>query len=237
MKNYFETKDYKVTYLGHSAFQVEYKDYVFLFDYTGTVKWDMYEVIETPVDFEKLKDKKVYMFNSHDHFDHYDRDLHSRLDKQSNVLVILGCIKSNNSNTFVMYPRETKIVGDVKVYTADSTDEGVCFLIELDGLIILHGGDNALWSEEDREKYIEEIDYLTSLNLIPDIAFIPVCNFSAKRPEEMTEGAIYAIRKLNPKVVIPMHANGKEYVYTDFKEDALSETITNEIICMKREGE
>lgn len=53
----------KVTYLEHSGFAAEYKEYVLIFDwYRGSLP-------------EFDQQKKIYVFASHSHYDHFNKKI------------------------------------------------------------------------------------------------------------------------------------------------------------------
>ena len=230
---------FKVRYLGHSAFLVEIDSCYLMFDYAGSTGDSGFNVNQANINFGDYIDKPLYMFGSHDHFDHYNRELHKKASSYDNIITILGDVESNFKNTVTMSPRESKRIGGVTIYTGASTDLGVCFLIDLGKFVIFHSGDNADWGDDNpmNKVYYEEINYFSNINLKVDLAFIPICNFFGDRPENMTKGAIYAIEKLNPEYVLPMHGGGNEYLYKDFAEDAKKFGIDNKIVCMKKIGD
>lgn len=66
----------KITYIGHSGFFVEMEDACFLFDYyKGTIP-------------ETDGNKKMYVFVSHRHHDHYNEEIF-RLQENSGIYNIL----------------------------------------------------------------------------------------------------------------------------------------------------
>jgi len=231
---------FKVKYLGHSSFLVETDKCYLMFDYTGSVNEDEYEIMQADINFDDFKDKRLYMFQSHDHFDHYNKVLHEKISKYDNIVTILGDIKSKLKNTISMTAYDINdINNEIRVYAGRSTDLGVCFLIDLDGFVIFHSGDNADWGDgvPNNAIYYEEIDFFSNIDLKVDLVFIPICNFFGERPNDMTKGAIYAIEKLNPDYVFPMHGDGREQLYSDFADDAKKAGIKNKIICMKKIGD
>jgi len=214
-----------ITYLGHSAFIVQSDRRVLIFDPTA------------PLNFGQFGGLPVICFASHSHNDHYGQVLHDGSQSYENVRWILGDIKSKLPRTVIMKGRESRELDGVTIRTAGSTDAGVCFLVETDGLCLFHAGDNADWGDPGDEKaYHKEIDYLVRLGKSIDAAFLPVCTFSGQRPPRMTVGALYAMEALQPKLVIPMHGNGRENLYREFAQDAAAKGFTN-IHCFQREGE
>ena len=68
----------KITYIGHSGFAVELEDKILLFDYYKG---------ELPV---LDRSKRLYVFVSHRHGDHYNREILSFREKRENVTYIFS---------------------------------------------------------------------------------------------------------------------------------------------------
>jgi len=221
-----------VTYLGHSAWIVETPDLIYVFDYDKTPRENRL------VDLDKLQAKPVYFFASHTHGDHYSARLNEAVSQRANMKFITGGFKSRFSNSIAVYPRESIKVSDISVTTAASTDIGVCYLVERPGLTVFHSGDLANWpdNEDTPVDYFEEIDYIASRAGAVDIAFIPVTTFDWYQDKCLLDGAVYAIKKLNPSFVFPMHGNGREDLYRKFAKYASDNGVTNSIICMESPG-
>jgi hypothetical protein len=60
--------------------------------------------------------------------------------------------------------------------------------------------------------------YLGSLGVRIDAAFLAVMTFSGIIQKTMVKAARYFMDSLDPRFFIPMHANGKEYLYKEFKD-------------------
>ena len=214
-----------ITYLGHSAFLVKTERRYLLFDPIA------------PLDFAQFGDLPVTCFASHAHHDHYSQALHEASQSFANVSWILGDIKSRLPRATVMKGRESRRLEGLAIHSAGSTDAGVCFLVEADGHCLFHAGDNADWGDPGDEKtYHREIDYLAKLGKAVDAAFLPVCTFSGQRPVRMTAGIFYAMDALRPRLTIPMHGNGREYLYREFAREAEEKGYHN-IHCFQQEGE
>ena len=221
-----------VTYLGHSAWIVESPDEILVFDY------DKPPSEGSPLDLNKLQGKPVYFFSSHRHGDHYNAHLNEAVSRYANMKYITGGFKSKYNNSMAIQPRQSLELPGVSVTTADSTDAGVCFLVQTSGLTVFHSGDLANWPDNDDTpvNYFKEIDYIASKAKYVGIAFIPVTTFDWYQDPCLLEGAVYAIRKLNPAFVFPMHANGREDLYQSFAKYAAENGVTNTIICMEKFG-
>jgi L-ascorbate metabolism protein UlaG (beta-lactamase superfamily) len=218
-----------VYYLGHSAWVVETDKFYLLFDIQNENIGNGMKLSEGYVDLQLLKDKQVYIFFSHGHHDHCSPSLHDDSKKTGIGTVLQGD---------VLKPGEKYALGNVTVYTAASTDAGVCFFVQADDTGIFFAGDHADWGDGDSANriYYEEIDNIAGLGLQTDMAFIPVCTYSGRRPADMTKGAVYAMEKLRPAVTFPMHGNGREHLYQEFEMDLRKAGNGAKVVCAKGKG-
>ena len=165
----------RVTYIKHSGVLVETDSRYLLFDY-----WEG----EIPV-LDSGKD--LYIFSSHIHHDHYTKDIFKLENSCINVDYILSFDIKDAVNDWrmaehvtFMDPDETRKVRDLQVKALLSTDEGVAFLVKVDGMTIYHAGDLHWWywpqdPEDDNEgrrknNYLHEIKKLEGENI--DISFV-----------------------------------------------------------------
>ena len=222
-----------VTYLGHSAWIVDSPDSIYIFDY------DKPPGKNNNLDLNKLQGKPVYFFASHVHGDHYSARLSGAVAQYANMTFITGGFRSKNKNDISIMPRQSLAISGVSVATAASTDAGVCFLVQKPGLTVFHSGDLANWPDNDETPvdYFREIDYIAALADATDIAFIPVTTFAGLQDTCLLEGAAYAVKKLNPRYVFPMHANGREGLYKTFAAYASDNGVSNTVICMEQPGD
>jgi L-ascorbate metabolism protein UlaG (beta-lactamase superfamily) len=169
------SKQCKVTYIRHSGVLVETSEHYLLFDY-----WEG----EIP-SLDSGKD--LYIFSSHVHRDHFTKEIFKLENSCVRVAYILSSdIKHAKrewvkaENVIFVDPDETRQVGDLQVTTFRSTDEGVAFLVKVDGLTIYHAGDLHWWywpqdPEEDnmgrrKNNYLREIEKLSGESI--DISFV-----------------------------------------------------------------
>ena len=217
-------KKYIVKYYGHSAYSVETKNYYLFFDYVGDaeelINDTLLSVSQSKVDFDKIK-KPIVMFNSHTHFDHYNRKLNEELSLNENIYTIVGGYVDKLKNTTYLLPGDSINIKGIQINAEISTDIGVCYLIEVDGILIYYAGDNIDWGGKDTL-----VMYLTSMynlsevidNRTLDIAFVPVCNYSGQMYESITDSAMYICREFGAKEVYPMHSKENNLPYTKFKK-------------------
>ena len=124
----------RVTYIGHSGFSVELESHILLFDY--------YE--GTMPEFDPAK--KLLVFASHSHPDHFNREILKLADVYPDVEYIFPkdiriAKKEQRESEHFMRKRDEITVGDTKVKSLCSTDEGVAFLVRCEDRIIYHAGD------------------------------------------------------------------------------------------------
>lgn len=190
----------KVTYLRHSGFVVEYKDLVLIFDYyKGTLP------VFSP-------NQKIYVFASHRHHDHFQKDIFQWTKSYPGMKYILSDDieeKGPKDQTFYIGPREKMAVDDLEIQTFRSTDEGVAFLIKGKGNVLYHAGDLNWWHWEEesdvynemmRRRYQHEIGKIGSEKI--DIAFVPL---DPRQEKQELWGLDYFMKHTNTERVFPMH--------------------------------
>ena len=162
----------KITYLGHSGFSVEFEDRMLVFDY--------YEGTLPPAD----KEKRLYVFASHSHEDHFQEKIFEWEEQGYDVTYILSSDIRPRGRAEKMLsagPRRTFDVDDMQVKTLRSTDKGVAFFVYVKGKRIYHAGDLNWWHWEEesaafnemmKRKYQYEIDRIGDLPV--DVAFVPL---------------------------------------------------------------
>lgn len=214
----------RIGYLGHSGWIIKTQNCLLIFDYTRRDN--------NIVDPDNFKDEKVYVFASHAHVDHFDEVIYEWRGHVKDIKYILGMPNDIHRTNDCLYLQkdENVLLNDIEIYTLTSTDDGVGFMVKLDGLSIVHLGDHAKWCQEAREDYKDAIDKIAK-NGQADIVFAPIAKGSGVRVKEITEGVVYAAKKLNAKYLFPMHGGGKEYLYREFAEEIKDSVGETKIVC------
>ena len=191
-----------IAYINHSGFAVETETCYILFDYFNG---------KLP-EFEG--NKPIYIFSSHSHHDHFNRELFNVFDDNKVKYILSNDIKKKIKNihqpniTFV-YPRKEYEVDNLKIKTLKSTDLGVAFIVEVDGKKIYHSGDlNCwLWAEESKQynknmkiNFEKEIDSIKGEKF--DIAFIPL---DPRQEIYYDIGINYILENCEIENLFPMH--------------------------------
>lgn len=199
----------KITYLDHSGFVVEYKEYVLIFDwYRGKLP-----------KFEPSKN--IYVFASHSHYDHFNKKVFEWKKEYPDIQYILSAditgIRDMENICYVTADREYEI-GSLRICTLRSTDAGVAFLVYAGNQIIYHAGDLNWWhwEEEDdaynrmmRGDYQKEIETLAGEKI--DLAFVVL---DPRQEEQFYWGFDWYMRHTDTKIVFPMHM-WKQYEVQD----------------------
>lgn len=188
------------TYLEHSAFLLETEQTMLLFDYTG----------------EKLHlsdDKDLVVLVSHHHGDHFTPEIFSYAKRSGRTRFILSTdINARHVPKDVeaswMGPHEQLLLGELEVHTLQSTDEGVAFVLTVEGRTIYFAADLNNWHwEGESDEYNRQMDiaYKEELKLLPeklDLAFVPV---DPRLGAYYSLGAKDLLMATNVRTLIPMH--------------------------------
>lgn len=168
------------------------------------------------------------VFTSHEHADHYSQAIFNWSKISKNINYILGWKPDGEHSYVCMAPREEKRIEGLEILTVKSTDAGVEFLVKVDGLVIFHGGDHAYWGGSINS-FAQEIDSLVEAGDEFDIVFLALATGTGQRSESLTKGIYYAIGKIQPKVMFPMHAGGSEYLYKEVAQEAQKKKFRTQV--------
>lgn len=229
-----------ITHLFHSGFAVETATHFLIFDYYQPSQGKTTTIEEGIITSDYLKTKKnILVFVSHNHGDHFDpRILEWAKDNPAITYIFSSDVTVSKASltSYTLSAYETVKVGQVFIQTFGSTDQGISFHLELDGLKIFHAGDLNWWhwsGESPHEQSLAaatfkaEMEKLTAQNLSIDIAFFPI----DRRMEEFYSiGAEYFADKLRPSLLVPMHFGNDFTATTAFAEKAKGLNIPTVII-------
>lgn len=200
----------KVIYLGHSGFLVETRRAYYLFDYIrGTVP-------------KLTPGKPLYVFASHSHGDHFSQEIFCESDiPLADGYILSYDIRRKFRKSSESWPEDRKerifwarpgtgiVMEGCRVLPLKSTDLGVAYLVEEDGLSIYHAGDlnwwhweeeAAAWNRNMEVNYKREIDRLAGRKI--DVAFVPL---DPRLGEAYWYGLDYFLRTVSVSCVFPMH--------------------------------
>lgn len=208
----------KVSYLGHSGVAVEIEDTLLIFDYYIDVCEGETRSLSTGViEPSEIQDKKVIVFSSHKHPDHFNPVILSWKEKIPDIRYFLSSDipkKVLREWTHTLKPNQKYEEGNLRIRTFKSTDEGVAFLVNIKGISIYHAGDLNWWHWDEEPKawnnnmaarFKEKVSLIREFPI--DIAFL-----TADPRQEASElwGISYFLEQANVKIAFPMHF-GEDY--------------------------
>ena len=202
----------RVTFLAHSGFFLELETASLLFD------WCKGELPPLP------EDRPILVFASHRHEDHFNPAIFSLAEGGRDVRFLLGkdirlternrarwdlsddaaarCLALGGGETVSPIP-------GVTVETLPSTDEGVAFLVSLEGKTLFHAGDLNWWHWEGEDKAWNrnmEINFKRYCEPLRgrhmDLAMFPI---DPRLGEDGFRGARYFLELTDTACLLPMH--------------------------------
>jgi len=205
----------KITHLFHSGYAVETTEHFLIFDYYQPVLKENDGIANGIITGNYLKNKKnVLVFVSHNHADHFDPIILDWAKDNPAITYILSSDVHTNTNQLhckMLSAYEETAVNQVNIKTFGSTDQGISFFLQVDGLSIFHAGDLNWWhwtGESLAEQRTAELAFKAEIEKIReqitniDIAFFPI----DRRMEEFYSiGAEYFAENCKPKLLVPMH--------------------------------
>lgn len=221
-----------VNCIGHSGFSVESETHMFLFDYSEG---------RLPVVSDK---KKLYVFVSHAHEDHYNPDIFKLKNEHPRVKYILSDDVTRKDaaaygidNCITSYAGlDVKLESRFRLLALPSTDRGVAYLACLNGMNIFHAGDLNLWLWEgmnEREVYDMTVrfkKYTEKLrNFVIHTAFLPL---DRRLGIYSFMGFDYYMKHFRIQHAIPMHFFASSKICEDLICDPISRDYKNKIIRM-----
>ena len=228
-----------VTYYHHSGFSVASDDVLLVFDYwTGKQKKLPENRRITPDFLARFRD--VYVFVSHDHPDHFDEVIYTWEQYAPVTYIVADDMSAEVRGRRMGKGGEMTLSDRVKVKAYGSTDAGVSYLVELDGVKFFHAGDLNFWhwrevstareielADEDFRKEVADIDEKEI-----DWCFFPV---DPRMGMHFDAGANYFMMSAKPRVLVPMHFWGRGDVITEYARRSRSRET--EIIPMTVQGQ
>lgn len=200
----------EITYLYNSGFAIKTKDHFLVFDY----------YIDKPANGKcgleggvigsgELRQDNIMVFVSHAHPDHYNKVIFDWKSKNKDIQYILSDDIRKKEGALMVAPGKEYEVEGIKIKTLRSTDEGVAFLLNIDGVVIYHAGDLNWWHWEEEDPqwnmdiardYKNEIEKMRGETI--DIAFVPV---DPRLEDSCLLGLDYFMRNVGANLAVPMH--------------------------------
>jgi len=236
-------------YLGHSGIAIRSGKNLLIFDY-----WKQQPHAANPSLYngwicpDEIRDLNVYVFVSHSDTDHYDRrifDWQSSIPKLTYVFGFqpeaTAVYRQHNYPLpdYVYVPKDSSVTLDgMNIKTLSSPiDDGAGFYVEVNGIKLFHSGDAVNQSKPLPSDYSRSVDQLAAQVPDLDLAFFPVIGCGMNDMEALNLGTDYFIRKLNPKLIIPIHAGGSAYKYDEWADALKAGGINNNVAILRNPGD
>ena len=212
----------KVWYLDHSAVAVKTEKHLLLIDLAGRALSGQpgEGLAEGCVSPDEIKDEDVLVFVSHEHKDHFDPAIFSLREKLSRVRFVLPeeLDEVYQADLFVSAEEEQckhYALPDCHITTFASTDIGVAYLLEIDGLRIYHAGDLNWWHWEGEDEFNrdQERRYQHQMQLLAqeldgeplDLACVPV---DPRLEGDFLRGLLAFDAAVRAEHILPIHLWG-----------------------------
>lgn len=203
----------KITYLDHSGFAVETANYVLIFDFYRDPAKAMANILRT--------DKRVAVFSSHAHHDHFTKEIAMWNDKvaayilHDDIRAVGGLPSVEGAKVHYVKNLCRYDVQGLIIDTYGSTDEGCSFAVTVDGWRIFHAGDFNWWHwSGDTAENIAEAERLFRAELAHivgqslDVAFFPVDSRLAEHSDRGIKAFSAAVQV---GMFVTMHHNGEAW--------------------------
>jgi L-ascorbate metabolism protein UlaG (beta-lactamase superfamily) len=243
----------QVIFLHHSSFLVEVDDRVLIFDYFDGERVDGYHFSGRIPTY--APDTKIYMFASHSHRDHFDVDI-LKWDRQyPNIRYVLSrdirispnFLKKNGIDPqirdrvlFVGADQKYELDG-LSITTFRSTDAGVAFHVDVQGVTLFHAGDLNDWVWEGAgdlvngkmtREYRHQIKRLSKLPV--NLAFVPM---DPRLGENQFRGIDFLLRNTDAEFVFPMHMWQDYSGIAEYKRRISNLGMADRIMDIERENQ
>ena len=225
----------KIYYIYHSGFVVETKDHLLVFDYYKEHDRSKENSLLPLLISAKNTKKKVFVFCSHSHGDHFNPVILDWQNYNPDITYILSKdinIESKKSSYVFMDEDDEKEIDHIYIKAYGSTDIGISFLVKIDNLTIFHAGDLNWWHwKEDslEEQQLAELNFKIQIEKLKkegiiDIAFFPV---DPRLEEFYYIGGKYFCEQLHPSLLIPMHFADNPSITKEFSEKMMDINISS----------
>ncbi len=211
----------QVIFIHHSCFLVEVDDKVLIFDYFAGDRINGYTFKGKLPTY--APDTKIYMFASHTHQDHFDMDILRWTNQYENIKYILSKDIRISPNFLAKHGIDSKVrervtfasadhkyeLDDLEITALRSTDAGVAYYVETNGVSIFHAGDLNDWKWEGAgdlingkmtREYRHQIKKLSGKPI--NIAFVPM---DPRQKADMFNGIDFFLRNTDAEFIFPMH--------------------------------
>ena len=215
----------EIYHLFHSGVAVKLADKLLIFDYyNDTPANDKRNLANGVIAKDLLEEEdNVFVFVTHSHHDHLNRVIFEWEEYNQNINYIVSSdvrLERNQNNYYQLKQYQSLELSDLNIESYGTTDQGLSYYIETNGINIFHSGDLNWWhwnkfSPEERK--VEERDFKAEVERFKDkeidIAFVPV---DPRLEEHYYLAGEYFAKTVQPKLLVPIHFSNNYYITKDF---------------------
>lgn len=208
-------------YIYHSGFGIEAEGVTVIIDYYKDSSEDM---PGRGIVHDGLLQRPgiLYVLASHFHPDHFNREVLSWRQVRPDIRYvfskdILKHRRAQAEEATYLAKGDTFSDGNIHIRAFGSTDVGISFLIDLQGVRLFHAGDlnNWHWCEESTPEevrkaegdFLAELKYLRQNACETDVALFPV---DSRMGKNYMRGAEQFVEQIKSAIFVPMHF-GEDY--------------------------
>jgi L-ascorbate metabolism protein UlaG (beta-lactamase superfamily) len=220
----------RLHYFYNSGWLVETQHHLLVFDFIPHAESNIsFNSLLDELQKTSVPDKELLMFISHGHQDHFNDSIFSL--KPNNLIpkFIIGWKPAKPpivSNLTVLSPGDSIIRKGLSVFTHPATDDGSAFLVKVDGLVIYHAGDHALWIEDLLPQFTKELKKTKTKAGEIDLAFIPAARGMFTKcvtDSTIEKGVQLSVSILQPQAVALQHIGCEDKL---FQYEQISKRLT-----------
>ena len=219
----------KIYHLYHSGVALKIAGKLLIFDYYNDQAAEKERNLEQGVISHELleAEDEIFVFVTHNHHDHFNRVIFDWEEYNVDINYILSAdvnisASQEKDNYYIIDKYEELEINDLAVETYGTTDQGLSYYVEVNGLNIFHAGDLNWWhwkkfSAAERKR--EEDDFKAEVERFKDkkldIAFVPV---DPRLEEHYYLAGEYFAKIVAPKLLVPIHFSNDYYITGEFAE-------------------
>lgn len=208
----------KVTHLYHSGCLIELDKHQLLFDYYQG-------------DLHLNKDKPLYVFVSHRHYDHYNPSIF-QLDHPQITYILSDNLRHKYKAHYVDI-HQTYQFNDLVVSTLLSTDEGCAFLVKVENKTIYHAGDLNWWhweGESQSDNDFQRKTYLQEIQSIQDKIDLACVIVDIRQEKDYLLGLSAFLKYVQAQYILPIHYFGHYETTKRLLEESLDNPFQSKIL-------
>jgi len=215
----------KVTHLYHSGVLVELEHHILLFDHTQG-------------NLELNSKKPLYIFVSHQHYDHYDQNIF-QINHPAKTYILSADIKTTH-HAFFVSPHQEYMIDDLKIYTLLSTDLGCAFIIEVENQTIYHAGDLNWWhweGEPKKDNEYQRITYQTEIKRINKPIHFAFVVVDKRQENDYLLGLQFFLGHVHCQYIMPIHYFGDYSISKSLQQAILNNPYHAQILYPTHQNE